>query len=45
MLQLLQGKKVNRILSLENEQGIKVTNNADMCAVAKDYFVNLFQQK
>jgi hypothetical protein len=38
-------KKANRILSLEDDNGIKVTNNDDFCFVAKNYFADIFQPK
>jgi hypothetical protein len=38
-------KKANRILSLEDDNGIKVTNNDDLCFVAKNYFADIFQPK
>lgn len=38
-------KKVNRILSLEDDHGVKFSNNGGMCNVAKNYFLELFQKK
>ena len=38
-------KKVNHILALEDEQGVKVTNNPSMSAIEKNYFMELFQRK
>jgi hypothetical protein len=38
-------KKVNRILSLEDDQGLKFTESNGMCVVAKNYFLDLFQKK
>jgi hypothetical protein len=37
-------KKVNRILSLEDNAGNKVSNSAGMCEIAKNYFLDLFQK-
>jgi hypothetical protein len=36
-------KKANRILSLEDDNGIKVTNSNVLCSVAKNYFSDIFQ--
>lgn len=38
-------KKVNKILSLETDHGVIVTDSAGMSDVARNYFVDLFQQK
>jgi len=35
-------KKVNRILSLENDAGIRVTNEQGLCQIAKGYFEKNF---
>jgi len=37
-------KKVNHILSLEDDQGVKVTDNPGMSNLAKNYFLDLFQR-
>jgi hypothetical protein len=36
-------KKANRILSLEDDNGTKVTNSDALCSVAKNYFSDIFQ--
>jgi hypothetical protein len=36
-------KKVNHILSLEDENGVKVTNIYALYSVAKNYFSDIFQ--
>jgi hypothetical protein len=36
-------KKANRILSLEDDNGVKVTNTEAMCSVAKQYFSDIFK--
>jgi hypothetical protein len=38
-------KKANRILSLKDDTGTKVTNIDALCSVAKNYFVDIFQSK
>jgi hypothetical protein len=38
-------KKVNRILSLEDNEGNKITDSQGMQTTAKDYFVELFQKQ
>jgi hypothetical protein len=38
-------KKVNRILSLVDDNGFKVVNTNDMCLVAKNYFSDIFTPK
>ncbi|XP_039684970.1 uncharacterized protein [Medicago truncatula] len=38
-------KKVNRITSLDDDAGNKITNEQDMQEVARQYFVNIFQQQ
>jgi len=38
-------KKVNRIISLDDDVGNKVTSEKGLQEVAKDYFVNIFQQQ
>jgi hypothetical protein len=38
-------KKANRILSLEDDNGTKVTNSDALCSVAKNYFSDIFQQQ
>ncbi|KAK2414188.1 hypothetical protein QL285_036811 [Trifolium repens] len=38
-------KKANRILSLKDDTGTKVTNIDALCSVAKNYFVDIFQAK
>lgn len=38
-------KKVNHILSLEEDHGVKFDDNGGMCTVAKNYFFDLFQKK
>jgi hypothetical protein len=38
-------KKANCILSLEDDNGIKVTNSDALCSVAKKFFFDIFQQK
>jgi len=38
-------KKVNRITSLDDGAGNKITNEQDMQEVARQYFVNIFQQQ
>jgi hypothetical protein len=38
-------KKVNRILSLDDDAGNKVTNEQDLRDVARHYFVNIFQKQ
>lgn len=38
-------KKVNRILSLEDHSGNKVSDSKGMCDIAKQYFLDLFQKK
>ena len=38
-------KKVNRILSLVDDNGVSVTEQSGLGYVAKDYFLNLFQKK
>lgn len=37
-------KKVNQILSLEDNAGNKVSNSAGMCEIEKNYFLDLFQK-
>ena len=37
-------KKVNHILSFEDNSGNKISDNNSMCEVAKNYFVELFQK-
>lgn len=36
-------KKVNKILSLETDEGIRVTDDTRMRSIAKNYFENLFE--
>lgn len=36
-------KKVNKLLSLENNEGIRITDEVGMCSVAKNYFKELFE--
>jgi len=36
-------KKVNKILSLESDEGIRTTNDVGMRAIAKNYFEELFE--
>lgn len=38
-------KKVNRITSLEDDHGNKVTENSSVSMVAKNYFMDFFQKK
>jgi hypothetical protein len=38
-------KKANRILSLVDDNGVKVTSIDDLCYVAKNYFSNIFAPK
>jgi len=38
-------KKVNHILSLEDDSGCKISDSRGMCNVAKNYFLNLFQKQ
>jgi len=38
-------KKVNRIISLDDDAGNKITNAHGLCDVAQHYFVNIFQQQ
>jgi hypothetical protein len=38
-------KKVNRIISLNDDTGNKITNAQGLCDVARNYFVNIFQQQ
>jgi hypothetical protein len=38
-------KKVNKIISLEDEQGAQFTDSNGMSAIAKNYFLDLFQKK
>ena len=38
-------KKVNLITSLDDDVGNKITNEQDMQDVARQYFVNIFQQQ
>ncbi|GAU47653.1 hypothetical protein TSUD_27780 [Trifolium subterraneum] len=37
--------KINRILSLADDAGNRVTEAPDICNVARDYFVNIFQKQ
>jgi hypothetical protein len=36
-------KKVNKILSLESDEGIRITDDSGMRAIAKNYFDELFE--
>jgi hypothetical protein len=38
-------KKANRIVSLEDDNGDKVTNIEAMCSIAKHYFSDIFKQR
>lgn len=38
-------KKVNHLLSLEDEEGNKVTSEQGLCDIAQQYFENIFQKK
>jgi hypothetical protein len=38
-------RKVNRINSLLDSSGNMITNNADLCEVARDYFVDIFNKQ
>jgi hypothetical protein len=38
-------RKTNRILSLVDEAGHRVTEAPDICNVARDYFTNIFQKQ
>jgi len=36
-------KKVNKILSLETDEGIRITDDSGMRSIAKNYFEELFE--
>jgi hypothetical protein len=38
-------KKVNKILSLEKDDGVRIYDNARMSSIAKNYFEELFEEK
>jgi hypothetical protein len=38
-------KKANRIISLVDDNGVKVSNTDALCSVAKNYFSDIFQQQ
>ncbi|XP_024642261.2 uncharacterized protein [Medicago truncatula] len=38
-------KKVNKILSLETDEGIRVTDDTGMRSIARNYFENLFEEE